>query len=254
MTRSAVITLDSSKYGAFEIKRHINKSTIRGYIVAVLIMLSFTLTIYYLKENVVIVPKVMPPITIPIDNFNLDNPKLPPNQLPNGPKLTDFKSIEVAGKYTPVNEDLIDQKSPDIASMGNQGISSPIGGKDDSGGQFTDEPTTSTATIIPIESEPSDEPLFDLEKDVAFSYEELQMSVIYPETARKAGIEGQVVVQALIGKDGKVLKTRILSSENKYLNEAAEKAIFNFKGFSPAIQNKSTVAVWIAIPIKFKMR
>ncbi|MCX6146240.1 MAG: energy transducer TonB [Candidatus Kapabacteria bacterium] len=204
MKRSSVIILNSSEYGAIEIKKYINKSTIRGYFVALLIMLSVMFAMYFVKEHIVIVPRVLPPNTIPLDIIKFSEPKLPQSQLNNEPKLADFKSVEVAGKYTPIDDDKIDPKAPDIASIENQ-------------------------------------------------YEELQMSVVYPETARKAGIQGQVVVQALIGKDGKVLKTRILSTENKYLNEAAEKAIFNFKGFSPAIQSKTTVAVWIAIPIKFKL-
>jgi periplasmic protein TonB len=74
----------------------------------------------------------------------------------------------------------------------------------------------------------------------------------YPQLAREAGVEGTVVVRALVGKDGKVKKT-ILISGNPILADAAlecgKTAIF-----TPAMQQKKPVEVWIQLPIEFTLK
>ena len=74
----------------------------------------------------------------------------------------------------------------------------------------------------------------------------------YPPLAREAGVEGTVVVRALVGKDGKVKKT-ILISGNPMLADAAmdcgKTAVF-----TPAMQQKKPVEVWVQLPIEFSLK
>jgi protein TonB len=73
----------------------------------------------------------------------------------------------------------------------------------------------------------------------------------YPQLAREAGIEGQVKVRALVGTDGKVRRTLIVSGPQQ-LQEAAERAVM--KGsFRPALQNSRPVQVWVVVPINFSL-
>lgn len=75
----------------------------------------------------------------------------------------------------------------------------------------------------------------------------------YPRIAHEAGIEGRVVVQAHIDKKGRVIETIILVGvPGTGMNEAAEKAI-KLTRFSPAMQRDKPVAVWLSIPIGFKL-
>lgn len=75
----------------------------------------------------------------------------------------------------------------------------------------------------------------------------------YPELARKAGIEGNAVVKALVDIDGSILNVKILkSSGNQMLDQAALVAAKNAK-FTPARQRDKYVRVWVSIPIKFKL-
>jgi protein TonB len=71
----------------------------------------------------------------------------------------------------------------------------------------------------------------------------------YPDLARQSSMEGQVVVQALVGKDGRVKDTRIVKS-NPVFDQAAEKAVKQYV-FKPALSNNKPVAVWVAVPIRF---
>jgi protein TonB len=81
----------------------------------------------------------------------------------------------------------------------------------------------------------------------------LRKAVEYPPLARKAGIEGEVIIGILIGRDGKVIRTKILDSANEILNQAAIDAIRKVQ-FSPARQNGESVECWVTIPINFEIR
>ncbi len=76
----------------------------------------------------------------------------------------------------------------------------------------------------------------------------------YPERARQAGIEGQVVIKALLDIDGSVMEIEILkSSGNEALDEAAANAARQAK-FTPAKQRENPVRVWISLPFNFSLR
>ncbi len=73
----------------------------------------------------------------------------------------------------------------------------------------------------------------------------------YPDIARDAGVEGTVMVQALIGKDGKVMKTQVTKSV-PMLDDAAQAAVKKWV-FKPALSNNKPVIVWVAVPVAFKL-
>jgi len=75
----------------------------------------------------------------------------------------------------------------------------------------------------------------------------------YPDMARTAGIEGQTVVEALVGTDGSVTDARVLkSSGNASLDQAAVEAAMR-STFSPARQRDKAVRVWVSIPFRFTL-
>lgn len=73
----------------------------------------------------------------------------------------------------------------------------------------------------------------------------------YPDLAREAGVDGTVMVQALVGKDGKVKDTRI-TKHIAMLDASAEAAVKQWV-FKPALSNNKPVAVWVAVPVKFSL-
>jgi len=75
----------------------------------------------------------------------------------------------------------------------------------------------------------------------------------YPDMARSAGIEGQTVVEALVGTDGTVSDARVLkSSGNASLDQAAVEAAMR-STFTPARQRDKAVRVWVSIPFRFTL-
>jgi protein TonB len=75
---------------------------------------------------------------------------------------------------------------------------------------------------------------------------------LYPEIARKAGVEGTVVIKVLIDKKGLVEKAEIFKSI-PVLDDAALQAALKCE-FKPAKQRDKFVKVWMAIPFKFKLQ
>ena len=72
----------------------------------------------------------------------------------------------------------------------------------------------------------------------------------YPDLAREAGVEGTVVVQALVGPDGRVRDTRVLHSI-PLLNGAAQDAVRQWR-FKPAAAGGTPVATWVSVPMAFR--
>ena len=79
-----------------------------------------------------------------------------------------------------------------------------------------------------------------------------KVSPEYPDIARQSSMEGTVVVQALVGKDGKVKDTKVVKSV-PVLDDAAVAAVKRWV-FKPALSNNKPVAVWVAVPVKFSLQ
>ncbi len=73
----------------------------------------------------------------------------------------------------------------------------------------------------------------------------------YPDAAREAGVDGTVIVMALVGRDGTVRDVRIRKSIPK-LDTAAMQSVLRWK-FRPATRRGKPVAVWVAVPVRFSL-
>lgn len=85
-------------------------------------------------------------------------------------------------------------------------------------------------------------------------YESIRKNLKYPEIARKAGIQGLVVVGVLIDEKGNSLKTQVLKESGMKVGfeEAAQAAVMSTK-WQPARQRDKAVKVWVSIPVRFTL-
>lgn len=74
---------------------------------------------------------------------------------------------------------------------------------------------------------------------------------VYPDEARRAGLEGTVVVQALLGCDGHVWCMRLANSIPG-LDAAALRAVRQWV-FAPATLHGGPLTVWVAVPVRFSL-
>ncbi|MFZ9976825.1 MAG: TonB family protein [Candidatus Kapaibacteriota bacterium] len=75
----------------------------------------------------------------------------------------------------------------------------------------------------------------------------------YPELAKKAGLEGKVVLRVLVRRNGSVKKYIVENTDSDLFNKSAGDAVMKTQ-FLPALQNGKPVACWLSVPISFKLR
>jgi protein TonB len=74
----------------------------------------------------------------------------------------------------------------------------------------------------------------------------------YPELARRAGIEGQVIVQCVIEPDGTPSNLTVVKSANQILDAEALRAVSKLR-FKPGMQRGNPVRVKFALPVRFAL-
>jgi TonB family protein len=75
----------------------------------------------------------------------------------------------------------------------------------------------------------------------------------YTEIARKARIQGVVIVQAIIDKEGNVTNVKVLKGLPMGLDQSAAEAIKRWK-FKPATLNGKPVAVYYNLTVNFRLQ
>jgi TonB family protein len=76
----------------------------------------------------------------------------------------------------------------------------------------------------------------------------------YPAQSQREGIQGRVMVQFVVDKDGKVKNTKVLRSINFEMDEEALRVVGLMPKWIPGEQKGEKVAVSYVIPINFKLR
>jgi len=85
-------------------------------------------------------------------------------------------------------------------------------------------------------------------------YRAIQKVLKYPVTARKAMVEGTVILYICVDENGQVVAVRVLKSlGNTGCDEAAIAAVKNVT-WKPALQRDKPVKVWISLPVKFMLK
>lgn len=251
--------LPNRSYGAYELKEWIRRYTYRAFLIAVglllFLFLAFFVYNYFHQRALALKPK------IPVVRIKLsDLPPPPTNQPEVAPPPPTNLAIAggpptVAGNPVPVPETLLSPDAKDFANVEDVARATSKGGEGiDMGGFGIGEGTIiAPDTRVQKEEEPDPDEFVFVEKEPSFDYADLQRRVQYPEIARRAGIEGKVIVKVLVGKDGKPKRAFVADSPSDMLNDAALKAVLATT-FTPAIQNGNPIDVWVTIPIIFKIK
>lgn len=81
----------------------------------------------------------------------------------------------------------------------------------------------------------------------------IQEKILYPEIAKRAGVEGKVYILAFVDESGNVTKAQVLKGIGAGCDEAARDAVIQTK-FKPGKQRGVPVKVQVSIPIIFKLQ
>lgn len=232
-----VLGARSGQYGAPELKRlhpvYLRRALLLACVFALAVVGAATLTVWIMSR-----PKPAPKIAVVPYRELAAPPPLAANEMPTVAIAAAAAAPSVAAPI-PVP----DAEAPAEATIASQEEISQMAGP---GAQTTG--SDSVVIAPPSEDLPGyDEFVYYEETPVVIT----QVRPEYPDIAQQSGMEGQVVVQALVGKDGKVKDVRIAKSV-PVLDEAAMKAVRQWV-FKPALSNNRPVAVWVAVPVRFTL-
>ena len=82
----------------------------------------------------------------------------------------------------------------------------------------------------------------------------LASHVNYPPMAAENNVQGKVVVQFVVEKDGKVGEVKVVRSVDKDLDREAVRVCKSLPKFTPGRQNGQPVRVWYTLPVQFKLQ
>ncbi|KUG25566.1 hypothetical protein ASZ90_004613 [hydrocarbon metagenome] len=110
----------------------------------------------------------------------------------------------------------------------------------------------------PVQEEDDDaEPVFfvavEQQPEPIGGLEGIQKRIVYPEIAKRAGVQGRVFVKAFVDENGHVVKVELLKGIGAGCDEAAMEAVKNTK-FTPGRQRGKAVKVQVSIPIVFRLQ
>ena len=82
---------------------------------------------------------------------------------------------------------------------------------------------------------------------------EIQKKIRYPEIARKAGVEGRVILQFIVNENGSVTEPAVVRGIGAGCDEEALRVVREAK-FKPGKQRGKAVKVKMSLPITFKLK
>ena len=82
---------------------------------------------------------------------------------------------------------------------------------------------------------------------------EIQRKIKYPEIARKAGVEGRVILQFIVNENGDVTEPAVVRGIGAGCDEEALRVVREAK-FKPGKQRGKAVKVKMSLPITFKLK
>jgi protein TonB len=243
-------------YGAFELRNFINIATQRGFIVTMGLIL-LLLLIQFAYKSATTRTFLRPPKIQKITLADLPPPETETPDTPPPPPPPDvvFTGAEArAGTPVPIPEAEMAPDMRDFANVDDLAVSSSSNDAVVDMGQFNKVDVNQPIEVVKEEEpDPGDFIAVDQEPDGDFIRKEILRNAVYPAVAQRANMEGTVTLQVLIGKDGRIRKTRILNSTNEIFEKAAQEAAMKVVA-TPALQGNKPLEYWMTIPVRFTLR
>ncbi len=76
----------------------------------------------------------------------------------------------------------------------------------------------------------------------------------YPKIARRRGYQGSVVLEVLVGQNGKVVDLRVAKTSGYPILDKAAITTVKDWSFEPGMVGKERVVMWVRIPIRFELK
>ncbi len=110
------------------------------------------------------------------------------------------------------------------------------------------------------EAEDSDVPFVVVEKMPSFPggeaalFKYLSDNIKYPVIAQESGIQGRVICQFVVNRDGSIVDIEVVRSVDKSLDAEAIRVISKMPRWTPGMQRGKTVRVKYTLPVNFRLQ
>lgn len=85
-------------------------------------------------------------------------------------------------------------------------------------------------------------------------YKWLGNNIVYPSAASEEGIQGRVVVEFVVGRDGSITNVRVVRPRHPALDKEAVRVIKSMPKWIPGRNNGQPVKVTYTLPVSFKLQ
>ncbi len=115
--------------------------------------------------------------------------------------------------------------------------------------------------VVEEKSEPAPEQIFNAVEEPptfpggqAAMYEFMKKELRYPEMAAQNNIQGRVIVQFVVEKDGSIGEVKVVRKVDSDLDKEAVRMVKSMPKFIPGRMNGQSVRVWFTLPVNFKLK
>ena len=85
-------------------------------------------------------------------------------------------------------------------------------------------------------------------------YKWLSNNIVYPSAASEEGVQGRVVVEFVVGKDGSITNVRVVRPRHPALDKEALRVVKAMPKWMPGRNNGQPVKVTYTLPVTFKLQ
>lgn len=85
-------------------------------------------------------------------------------------------------------------------------------------------------------------------------YKWLGNNIVYPSAASEEGVQGRVVVEFVVGKDGSITNVRVVRPRHPALDKEALRVVKSMPKWMPGRNNGQPVKVTYTLPVTFKLQ
>lgn len=149
----------------------------------------------------------------------------------------------------------VEERKEDDSAIGNKTVES-----DNKDLRAEALPDNAIVVEAPVEVKKEEEEVFRAVEQMpsypggdAALYKAINDNLRYPPMAAENNIQGQVVVQFVVQKDGTIGKVVVARGVDPDLDKEAVRVVKKLGKFTPGRNNGVAVAVWHTLPIRFKL-
>lgn len=252
----------NKEYGAYVLRKNYHRFLFRAFVIAVvffILSVSSPLIISFVtpKEDMKVNRKKVVTITDLAPPPSIDEKKVI-EQVEAPPPLK--STIKFLPPVVKPDDQVTDEYVPTVEELHNVDPGASTQKGQEGGVDYS---------LIEVQDAPKEEIVKDEKKEEAFTFVEempsypegqdellrfISSNVVYPEIAKRAQVEGKVMVGFVVEKDGSITDVRVVKGIGAGCDEEAVRVTKLMGRWRPGKQNGKPVRVRMVIPFQFKLQ